>query len=79
MNGEDRDRLLFELQSIHPDIRLISTDAIVVADWVRRKCRYGCRAYGKQLGCCKAWAFMPSLAPSARPLWLRRFRKEGRR
>ncbi len=35
MNDEDLDSILFELQSIHPDIRPISTDLIVVADWVR--------------------------------------------
>ncbi|MDQ1312177.1 MAG: hypothetical protein QG605_716 [Euryarchaeota archaeon] len=35
MNDENQDRILSELQSIHPDIRPISTDAIVVADWVR--------------------------------------------
>ena len=35
MNDENQDSILFELQSIHPDIRPISTDAIVVADWVR--------------------------------------------
>ncbi|GAB6265022.1 MAG: DUF2284 domain-containing protein [Methanothrix sp.] len=58
MNSEDRDRILFELQSIHPDIRPISTDLIVVADWVRLKCRYGCRAYGKHL-CCPPFAPSP--------------------
>ncbi|MDD3974717.1 MAG: DUF2284 domain-containing protein, partial [Methanothrix soehngenii] len=58
MNSEDRNRILFELQSIHPDIRPISTDLIVVADWVRLKCRYGCRAYGKHL-CCPPFAPSP--------------------
>jgi len=60
MNDEDRDHILFELQSIHPDIRLISTDLIVVADWVRLKCRYGCRAYGKHL-CCPPFAPSPEV------------------
>ena len=55
MNDEDRDLLLTELRRIHPDIRLISTDAIVVAEWVRLKCRYGCRACGKHL-CCPPFA-----------------------
>jgi len=58
MNDEDLDSILFELQSIHPDIRPISTDLIVVADWVRLKCRYGCRAYGKHL-CCPPFAPSP--------------------
>ena len=31
---------------------------IVVADWVRFKCRYGCRAYGKHL-CCPPYAPTP--------------------
>ncbi len=57
MTGDIED-LLSELKSIHPDIRLISTDAIVVADWVRLKCRYGCRAYGKHL-CCPPFAPSP--------------------
>lgn len=42
MTGDGIDRFILDLRSIHPDIRLISTDAIVVADWVRLKCRYGC-------------------------------------
>src|SRR5512138_2827167 len=52
------DSLLNELKSVHPDLRLISTDLIVVANWVSWKCRYGCPAYGKHL-CC------PPFAPTA--------------
>jgi predicted metal-binding protein len=29
----------------------ISTQNIVVADWVRFKCRYGCKGFGKHMGC----------------------------
>ena len=29
----------------------ISSDDIVVSQWVRFKCRYGCKGYGKHLGC----------------------------
>jgi predicted metal-binding protein len=29
----------------------ISTTDIVVADWVRFKCRFGCKGYGKHMGC----------------------------
>lgn len=55
---KDLDSLLSDLRSIHQDIMPISTDTIVVADWVRFKCRYGCRAYGKHL-CCPPYAPTP--------------------
>jgi len=35
----------------------IVPDGIVVSQWVRFKCRYGCRGYGKHFGC-------PPYAPS---------------
>ncbi|MGD0950979.1 MAG: DUF2284 domain-containing protein [Methanotrichaceae archaeon] len=56
--NEDLNSLLSNLRSIHQDIKPISTDMIVVADWVRFKCRYGCRAYGKHL-CCPPYAPTP--------------------
>jgi predicted metal-binding protein len=31
--------------------QLIPTDQVVVADWVRLKCQYGCGAYGSRLTC----------------------------
>jgi predicted metal-binding protein len=43
--------LMDGLKAIHADFKLISTEIIVVADWVRWKCQYGCRAYGKHLSC----------------------------
>ncbi len=52
------DTVLTNLKSVHPDIKLISTDLIVVSDWVRFKCRYGCRAYGRHL-CCPPFAPTP--------------------
>ena len=55
---KDLNNLLLNLQSIHQDIKSISADKIVVADWVRLKCRYGCRAYGKHL-CCPPYAPAP--------------------
>ena len=59
---EDLNGLLSNLRSIHNDIKHdikpISTDVVVVADWVRFKCRYGCRAYGKHL-CCPPYAPTP--------------------
>lgn len=45
------DTLLEELTRIHPEFELISADMIEVADWVRWKCRYGCKAFGKHLNC----------------------------
>ena len=33
------------------DAKLINAKNIVVADWVRLKCQYGCGAYGKSLTC----------------------------
>lgn len=47
----DLDALLHELRSIHDDFKLIPADEIGVADWVRWKCRCGCRGYGKHLNC----------------------------
>ncbi|MBN1761855.1 MAG: DUF2284 domain-containing protein [Methanomicrobia archaeon] len=43
--------LLDELKHIHSDFKLIATDTIEVEEWVRWKCRYGCKAYGKHLNC----------------------------
>jgi len=45
------DDLLSELKSINEDLYPISTEIIVVADWVRLKCKYGCENYGKHLCC----------------------------
>ena len=56
--NEDLESLLSDLRSIHNDIKPISTNMIAVADWVRFKCRYGCRAYGKHL-CCPPYAPTP--------------------
>jgi len=55
---EDLESLLSDLRTIHHDIKPISTDMITVADWVRFKCKYGCRAYGKHL-CCPPYAPIP--------------------
>ncbi|MCG2737821.1 MAG: DUF2284 domain-containing protein [Candidatus Methanoperedenaceae archaeon] len=48
--------LISEMQSIAldngaNDLRHISTNIIKTATWVRLKCRYGCKAYGKHLSC----------------------------
>ncbi|MEA2000235.1 MAG: DUF2284 domain-containing protein [Euryarchaeota archaeon] len=45
------DTLLRELEEIHDDFRLIPAEEIEVAEWVRWKCEYGCKAYGKHLTC----------------------------
>lgn len=56
--------MLAEIESIKAQARKkgaiakeISPDDIVVSPWVRFKCRYGCKGYGKHLGC-------PLYAPS---------------
>lgn len=51
MMNKEFDGLLSELKSVHEDLHLISTEMIVVGDWVRLKCRYGCENYGKHLCC----------------------------
>ena len=48
---KDLDTLLEELTHIHSDFKLFSTDKVEVGDWVRWRCRYGCKAYGKHLNC----------------------------
>ena len=48
---KDLNSLLHELRDIHADFNLISVDEIEVAEWVRWKCEYGCRAFGKHLTC----------------------------
>src|SRR5512136_2998025 len=51
MMNKDLESIVSELKTVHGDLRLISTEIIVVSDWVRLKCRYGCDNYGKRLGC----------------------------
>jgi predicted metal-binding protein len=43
--------IISELKAVHEDLRLIPAEIIVVSNWVRMKCRYGCDNYGKHLGC----------------------------
>lgn len=31
--------------------KIVSSDAIMVSEWVRLKCQYGCNGYGKRLTC----------------------------
>ena len=58
MMNKDLESLLSELKTVHEDLRLIPTEIIVVADWVRLKCRYGCDNYGKHL-CCPPFSPTP--------------------
>jgi predicted metal-binding protein len=51
MMSKDIESLLSEMKTVHEELRIIPTEIIVVADWVRLKCRYGCDNYGKHLGC----------------------------
>jgi predicted metal-binding protein len=43
--------ILNTFKSIHSDLALVSTGQIVVAEWVRYKCMYGCPNYGQRLSC----------------------------
>ena len=47
----DFEELITKLREVHPDLTPISAEDVVVANWVRLKCRFGCKAYGKHLGC----------------------------
>jgi predicted metal-binding protein len=51
LSDEGIENLVTSLQDIHKDIRLISTDMVVVSEWVRFKCRYGCPSFGRTLSC----------------------------
>ena len=33
------------------DAQVIDADEVVVGNWVRMKCQYGCARYGKKLTC----------------------------
>lgn len=48
---KDMESILSELKAVHEDLRPIPTEIIVVSDWVRLKCRYGCENYGNHLSC----------------------------
>lgn len=39
------------MKAIHEDFKPIAAAEIEVAEWVRWKCRYGCKAYGRHLTC----------------------------
>ena len=43
--------LMDTFKEIHSDLAPVSTGQIVVAEWVRYKCRYGCPNYGRVLSC----------------------------
>lgn len=43
--------LMDTLKKIHTDITQIHTESIVVAEWVKYKCKYGCPNYGQRLSC----------------------------
>lgn len=56
--SKELDSLLAELKSVHEDLKPISTDIVVVANWVHLKCQYGCKSYGNHL-CCPPFAPKP--------------------
>lgn len=45
------DRLTELAEERGAKVRPISADMIVVSDWVRYKCRYGCKGYAKHFSC----------------------------
>ena len=53
-----------------PDFRWLDPGEVVVAEWVRMKCRFGCREYGRNAAC-------PPHAPSVEEC-ARFFREYGR-
>jgi predicted metal-binding protein len=55
--SKDIENLLFDLKTVHEDLKPISAGIVVVANWVL-KCRYGCRGYGSHL-CCPHFAPTP--------------------
>lgn len=58
MMGIDLGEVLPGLKALHEDLTPISSGIVVVADWVRWKCRFGCRGYGKHL-CCPPYSPTP--------------------
>lgn len=45
------EELIGELKKIHAEFKVIPVESIVVSEWVRWKCMFGCKAYGKHLNC----------------------------
>ena len=51
-NTEDYSKILKMVRSIGAsDAKVIRSSQVVVRDWVRLKCRFGCDDYGKRLTC----------------------------
>lgn len=44
-------KLESELKKINSDFKKISPSDVSAANWVRWKCKYGCKAYGKHFSC----------------------------
>jgi len=55
---KDIDALISELKTIHGDLIPVSPNIVIVANWVRLKCRFGCKSFGKHL-CCPPYAPTP--------------------
>ncbi|HTY14577.1 MAG TPA: DUF2284 domain-containing protein [Methanoregulaceae archaeon] len=49
--GREIEKLAMLARTRNARLHIISTEDIVVADWVRFKCRFGCKGFGKHLGC----------------------------
>jgi predicted metal-binding protein len=51
-NADDYGQILIMVRSIGAsDAKIIRSTQVVVRDWVRMKCRFGCDDYGKRLTC----------------------------
>ncbi|OKY77251.1 MAG: putative metal-binding protein [Candidatus Methanohalarchaeum thermophilum] len=48
---EDLKKFEEAVEDVHEDFKRLSADEIVVSDWVRWKCKYGCKGYGKHFSC----------------------------
>ncbi|MEN3037166.1 MAG: DUF2284 domain-containing protein [Candidatus Methanosuratincola petrocarbonis] len=56
MPSEEKDNRLEELCRVAAslgaeDARIINAEEVVIGNWVRMKCQYGCDGYGRNLAC----------------------------
>ncbi len=49
--AEEIEKLAALAREREAEVRTIRTKDVVVADWVRFKCRYGCKGYAKHMSC----------------------------
>jgi predicted metal-binding protein len=49
--GDEIEKLTEIAKKSGVEVKVITPEKIVVSQWVRFKCRYGCKGYGKHFGC----------------------------